>query len=488
MNNFDIYGDIAKRTNGDIYVGVVGPVRTGKSTFVSKFMEAVVLPNIKNENVKSRAVDELPQSADGKTIMTTQPKFVPSEAVSVRLKDDADISVRLIDCVGYMVDGAIGSTEDDKARLVKTPWSDEEMPFEQAAELGTKKVVADHSTIAVVITNDGSITDLPRSAYLPAEERVVRELQESGKPFVVVLNSRNPEAAETVKLRDALSEKYQVAALAVDVKNMDAEVVGDVMEAVLSEFPLERIQVNIHKWMQTLDSANSVIKEIIGEVAAKSADIVKMKDCDRLGEMLADSQNMHQCKAVIKKMGQGIAECELEARPELFFKMLTEEAGTQIDDEYTLMHFVKQLSHAKTEFDKIKQALDVAEETGYGIVMPNEADMVLETPELLKQGSQYGVKLKASAPTLHIMKVNVETTVSPIVGSQQQSEYMLSSFDADPKAIWETNMFGKSLSELVKESLCGKVSAMPSEVQNKLRKTVGRVVNENKGGLLCILL
>ncbi len=488
MNNFDIYGDIAKRTNGDIYVGVVGPVRTGKSTFVTKFMESLVLPNIKNPNEKSRAVDELPQSADGKTIMTTQPKFVPNEAVNVKLNENTDINVRLIDCVGYLVDGAIGSTEDNKERVVKTPWSSAEMPFEEAAELGTRKVVAEHSTIAVVVTNDGSITDLPRSAYIPAEERVVKELKELGKPFVVVLNTKNPAAAETAKLREALSEKYDVTVLSVDVKSMDSDTVGNVMEAVLSEFPLTSVQVNIPKWMQTLDASNSVIQEIISEVSAKAVDVNKMKDCDRLASMLADSLNMQPCSAIIKRMGQGVVECELEAKPELFFKMLSEEAGSDIGDEYTLMHFVKQLSHAKTEFDKIKQALDSAEESGYGIVMPNETDMVFETPELLKQGSQYGVKLKASAPTLHIMKVNVETVVAPIVGTQQQSEYMLSSFEADPKAIWSTNMFGKSMSELVKEGLCNKVSAMPVEVQNKLRKTVGRVVNENKGGLLCILL
>lgn len=488
MNNYDIYGDIAERTNGDIYVGVVGPVRTGKSTFVSKFMESLVLPNITEQNEKNRAVDELPQSADGKTVMTTQPKFVPSESVGIKLKDNLSLNVRLIDCVGYMVDGAAGAYEDDKQRLVKTPWSQKEMPFEQAAELGTKKVVAEHSTIAVVVTNDGSITEIPRANYVPAEERVVNELKALGKPFVLILNTSRPESQETEKLRSALAEKYDVTTLTVDVKNMSADTVAEIMEAVLGEFPVSSVKVNLPKWMRTLDISNSVIREIIKEVSDKSLVVKKMKDCDLLENMFEGSQNIYPCKGVVIEAGKGVAECEIQARPELFFKMLSEEADCDIGDEYSLMHYVKQLTFAKKEYEKVSRALQAAEETGYGIVMPNDDTMHLETPELLKQGSQFGVKLKASAPTLHIMKVDVETTVSPIVGSQQQSEYMLSSFEADPKSIWNTNMFGKSLSELAKEGLCSKVSAMPVDVQNKVRKTVGRVVNENKGGLLCILL
>ena len=488
MNNYDIYGDIAERTNGDIYVGVVGPVRTGKSTFVSKFMESLVLPNITQQNEKNRAVDELPQSADGKTVMTTQPKFVPSESVGIKLKDNLSLNVRLIDCVGYMVDGAAGAYEDDKQRLVKTPWSQKEMPFEQAAELGTKKVVAEHSTIAVVVTNDGSITEIPRANYVPAEERVVNELKALGKPFVLILNTSRPESQETEKLRSALAEKYDVTTLTVDVKNMSADTVAEIMEAVLGEFPVSSVKVNLPKWMRTLDISNSVIREIIKEVSDKSLAVKKMKDCDLLENMFEGSQNIYPCKGVVIEAGKGVAECEIQARPELFFKMLSEEADCDIGDEYSLMHYVKQLTFAKKEYEKVSRALQAAEETGYGIVMPNDDTMHLETPELLKQGSQFGVKLKASAPTLHIMKVDVETTVSPIVGSQQQSEYMLSSFEADPKSIWNTNMFGKSLSELAKEGLCSKVSAMPVDVQNKVRKTVGRVVNENKGGLLCILL
>jgi len=488
VNNFDIYNDIAKRTDGDIYIGVVGPVRTGKSTFVSRFMETLVLPNLKNQNLKQRAIDELPQSADGKTIMTTQPKFVPEESVRVKFGDQTDVSIRLVDCVGYMVDGALGGEEDEKPRLVKTPWSAEAIPFEKAAEIGTKKVVGDHSTVAVVVTNDGTITDIQRGAYLPAEERVVNELKQLEKPFVILLNSKTPHAEETQKLKNSLCEKYGVSVLAIDIKNMDANSASEVMQCLLTEFPIERIKINIPKWMRTLDSSSSIIGEIITEVCEKTKSVKKMKDVDCLDDMFLDSQNLYPCKAIIKNMGQGVVECEVEPRPELFFRTLSETAQNQIDDEYSLMHYVQSLSHAKKQFDKIEQALSDVDKDGYGIVMPDEKEMVLETPEIFKQGAQYGVKLKASASTLHIMRVDVNTIVSPVVGTQQQSEYILSSFESDPKAIWDTNMFGKSMSQLVKESLCAKSSNMPIEVQAKIRKTVGRVVNENKGGLLCILL
>lgn len=488
MNNFDIYADVAKRTGGDIYIGVVGPVRTGKSTFVSQFMQQVVLPNVNDHNEKQRAVDTLPQSADGKTVMTTQPKFVPDSAVEVKFDDQSKVKIRLIDCVGYMVDGALGANEDDKPRLVKTPWSNDEIPFEQAAEIGTKKVVCEHSTVAVVITNDGSITDIGRSSYIPAEERVVNELKSLGKPFIVVLNSKNPNDQQTQKLRGALQEKYGVCVLAVDVKNMNSAVISDVMESILSEFPLQSIKINMPKWMRTFEATNPVIQQIIGEVLQKTNGVQKMKDCDVLQNMFQDSQDVFPCQAVVKNMGQGVVECEIEARPELFFRMITQQAGEQISDEYSLMHYIKRLSYAKTQFDKVEQALEMVEQNGYGIVMPEQKEMMLETPQVFKQGAQYGVKLKASAPTLHIMRVDVDTTVAPIVGSQQQCEYMLSSFQENPQQIWDTNMFGKSMSQLVQESLRNKSGAMPQDVQNKLRKTVGRVINENKGGLLCILL
>lgn len=488
MNNFDIYADVAKRTGGDIYIGVVGPVRTGKSTFVSQFMQQVVLPNVNDHNEKQRAVDTLPQSADGKTVMTTQPKFVPDSAVEVKFDDQLKVKIRLIDCVGYMVDGALGANEDDKPRLVKTPWSNDEIPFEQAAEIGTKKVVCEHSTVAVVITNDGSITDIGRSSYIPAEERVVNELKSLGKPFIVVLNSKNPNDQQTQKLRGALQEKYGVCVLAVDVKNMNSAVISDVMESILSEFPLQSIKINMPKWMRTFEATNPVIQQIIGEVLQKTNGVQKMKDCDVLQNMFQDSQDVFPCQAVVKNMGQGVVECEIEARPELFFRMITQQAGENISDEYSLMHYIKRLSYAKTQFDRIEQALEMVEQNGYGIVMPEQKEMMLETPQVFKQGAQYGVKLKASAPTLHIMRVDVDTTVAPIVGSQQQCEYMLSSFQENPEQIWDTNMFGKSMSQLVQESLRNKSGAMPQDVQNKLRKTVGRVINENKGGLLCILL
>ena len=488
VNNFDIYADVAKRTGGEIYLGVVGPVRTGKSTFVTQFMQQVVLPNVTDQNEKQRALDTLPQSADGKTVMTSQPKFVPDNGVEVKFDDQSKIKIRLIDCVGYMVEGALGCNEDDKPRLVKTPWSNEEIPFEQAAEIGTKKVVCEHSTVAIVVTNDGTITEIGRSSYIPAEERVIYELKALGKPFVVVLNSKNPNDEQTQKLRVALQEKYGVCVLAVDVKNMDSAVISNVMENLLAEFPLKSIKINLPKWMRTFEPTNPVIQQIIGEVLQKTNDVKKMKDCDVLQNLFEDSQDICPCKAVIKNMGQGVVECEVEPKPQLFFTMLSQQAGENICDEYSLMHYIKRLSYAKTQFDRVEKALEMVDQNGYGIVMPEQKDMALETPQIFKQGAQYGVKLKASAPTLHIMKVDVNTTVAPIVGSEQQCEYMLSSFQENPEQIWDTNMFGKRMSQLVQESLCNKSGAMPQEVQNKLRKTVGRVINENKGGLLCILL
>ncbi|MBR5145483.1 MAG: stage IV sporulation protein A, partial [Clostridia bacterium] len=322
----------------------------------------------------------------------------------------------------------------------------------------------------------------------PAEERVVNELKSLGKPFIVVLNSKNPNDQQTQKLRGALQEKYGVCVLAVDVKNMNSAVISDVMESILSEFPLQSVKINMPKWMRTFEATNPVIQQIIGEVLQKTNGVQKMKDCDVLQNMFQDSQDVFPCQAVVKNMGQGVVECEIEARPELFFRMITQQAGEQISDEYSLMHYIKRLSYAKTQFDRVEQALEMVEQNGYGIVMPEQKEMMLETPQVFKQGAQYGVKLKASAPTLHIMRVDVDTTVAPIVGSQQQCEYMLSSFQENPEQIWDTNMFGKSMSQLVQESLRNKSGAMPQDVQNKLRKTVGRVINENKGGLLCILL
>ncbi len=484
----NIYQDIAERTNGDIYIGVVGPVRTGKSTFVTQFTEKLVLPNIKDKNSKKRTVDELPQAADGKIIMTTQPKFVPNEAVKITLSDKAQANVRLIDCVGYLVDGAEGHLEGDKARLVKTPWSQEPMPFEQAAEIGTQKVVSEHSTIAVVVTNDGSVTDIPRKNYLSAEERVVRELKTLGKPFIVLLNSRNPSAAETVSLAEALEEKYGVTVMPIDIANADKSRMEEVLGNILREFPVRRMCIDLPRWMRTLAKDNRLISGILERVKNSCQQIDKMKDAEKLIDGFEENEDTELPAVKSLEMGKGEVHYTVEAKPQLFFKVLSEEAGMDITDEYSLMSFVTASAFAKQRYDGIKDALMQAEENGYGVVCPSTEKMKLEDPEIVKQGSRFGVRLKATAPSYHIMKIDVATEVSPMVGTEQQSQYLLSEFQQNPQAIWETNMFGKTMSGLAQEGLSEKCAAMPQEMQDKLVRTVGKIINEGRGGLICLLL
>ncbi|HRX13401.1 MAG TPA: stage IV sporulation protein A [Eubacteriales bacterium] len=488
QQQYDIYGDIARRTNGDIYIGVVGPVRSGKSTFVTAFMEKLVLPNIKNKNVKKRAVDELPQSAEGKTIMTTQPKFVPNEAVQISISDNMVVNARLIDCVGYLIDGAMGHEENEKARMVKTPWSDSVMPFEQAAQIGTQKVVTEHSNIAVVITTDGSITDIPRANYVSAEERVVDELKELGKPFVVVLNTKNPKNEETVSLCAALQEKYGVSVLPVDVLNIEAEGLESILKNVLDEFPVKKLVFGMPKWMQTLPADNYLITSIIEKIKGGCGDVLKMKDAPALLESFKQDENLEDLTIDKLNMGDGVANYRIEPKEHLFYEVLSAEAGMDISDQFGLMSFVTGCASAKKHYEAMKDALDDVNAIGYGVVAPSFSEMTLEDPEIVKSGTRYGVRLKASAPSLHILRVDVTTEVNPMVGSEQQSQYLLSEFQNNPKGIWETDIFGKSLASLAKEGLSSKLNAMPSDAQEKLRKTVGRIVNEGKGSLICILL
>lgn len=488
MEQYDIYNDIAVRTNGDIYIGVVGPVRTGKSTFVTKVMESIVLPNIKNKNIRQRTVDELPQAGDGKTVMTTQPKFVPNEAVKVRLNGTMDANVRLIDCVGYPIVGAEGFSEQEKTRMVKTPWSDEDMPFDKAAEFGTRKVIAEHSTIAVVVTNDGTITDISRSNYIEAEDKIIKELKKTDKPFIIVLNSRQPNDQDCVKLSEALEEKYGVRVLPMDIKNMSAAEVELVLRKILEEFPIRKLVMNIPKWMQTLKMDNWLISSIIEKIKNNSKVMSKMKDYNLLLDGFEEDDNLFLPKVDNLNMGEGVVSYKVEAKPQLFYKILSDYANSTIDDEFTLMQFVADCSFAKKQYDRIESALKSAEQDGYGVVSPSIESMTLEDPEIVKQGSKYGVRLRAAAPSFHIMKVDVKTEVNPMMGTEQQSQYLLSEFQNNPQGIWETNMFGKTMSELAKETLSDKLGTMPKEAQLKIRKTVGRIVNENKGGLICILL
>ncbi|MCL2751471.1 MAG: stage IV sporulation protein A [Firmicutes bacterium] len=493
MENFDLYRDIARRTNGDIYLGVVGPVRAGKSTFITKFMETLVLPNIEDKHAKERTIDELPQAAAGRTIMTTQPKFVPNEAARVMLKDGIGVKVRMVDCVGYLIDGAQGHKEGTKPRMVRTPWSDAEMPFEQAAEMGTKKVITDHSTIGLVVTSDGSIgTEIARSGYIKAEERVINELKELGKPFAVLLNTAKPAVEETGKLRRSLGEKYGVPVIAVDAANMGMDDINSILETVLFEFPIAKIEYELPAWMQTLPFSNPIIGEICAQAIRAAADMQKMRDYGDGEAILNNNDDLESPKISNVIMGEGRVVYQIEAKPGLFYKVLSGECGCEISDDFTLMDYLKQVTHAKKEFDKIKHALAEADEHGYGVVSPTLEQMRLEEPEIVKQGNRFGVKLKASAPSLHIMKVDIETEVNPVVGTEAQSEelvkYLLSGFESDPKGIWETEMFGKTLSGLVKEGLSNKLAVMPADAQKKMRKTLSRIVNEGRGGVICILL
>jgi len=490
--SYNIYKDIAERTNGDIYVGVVGPVRTGKSTFITKVMEKLVLPNIAEGYDKERTKDEMPQSSDGKMIMTTQPKFIPNEAVKINLDNDVNFNIRLVDCVGYLVDGVVGHLDNDKPRMVSTPWSDEELPFEKAAEIGTNKVITDHSTIAVMVTTDGSISDISRESYLKAEEKVVKELQQSQKPFVVVLNSAHPNSPETINLANSLGKKYSTKVIAMNVLEMNENNITSIFDGVLKEFPISKIGIKLPQWMQILDYSSEIIRNLIDSIMKVVDTVQKIDDIPDNIEIMGCMDNFEPNVSKTIDLGQGKVIFEIVPKNDLYYKVLSDQCGCDIKNEYHLISYIKQLTIAKIQYDKFKTAIEEVEETGYGVVHPMLQDLTLEEPKMYKSGGKFGVKLKASAPSLHIMKVDIETEVNSMVGNEQQSEdlvkYLMEEFENNPKDIWETKMFGKSLYSLVNEGLQNKLLVMPQEVQKKMRRTLGRIVNEGKGGVICILL
>lgn len=494
MEEYDVYKDIAERTGGDIYIGVVGPVRSGKSTFITNFMNAFVIPSVTGYELE-RMRDELPQSAEGKTVMTTQPKFVPSEAAEIALGDETKISVRLVDCVGYMVDGANGHMENGGARMVKTPWSDDPMPFERAAEIGTKKVIAEHSTIGIVMTSDGSIkTDLPREAYVKSEERTVNELKALGKPFVILLNSAVPESAETVKLAESLADKYGNAVVPINVAKLGKDDVIKLFETVLYEFPLRDVYIESSRWIRALDESNPIAAELVSRARALADGMSKMRDCykERVADEGDESEFFDGLELDTVELDKGRAVYRAKEKEGLFYRALKEQCGIDIKDEFDLMSSLGDLVKAKRAYDKMSKALAEVAETGYGVVTPTLDEMTLQEPQMFKQGSRFGVKLKASAPSLHIMRVDIETEVCPVVGTEQQSEdlvkFLMSEFEQNPQNIWQTNMFGKSLESLVGEGLNNKLTAMPEETQKKMRRTLSRIINEGRGGIICILL
>lgn len=492
MENTRLYEDIAKRTDGDIYVGVVGPVRTGKSTFIKKFMDLLVIPNIDNEYKKERAKDELPQSAGGKTIMTTEPKFIPNEAIEITLDNNLKFKTRLVDCVGYLVDNAIGYLEDDMPRMVKTPWSEEEIPFEKAAEIGTKKVIEEHSTIGILVTTDGSITDIPREDYIQAEERVVNELKALNKPFIILLNSDDPNSNYTKELANKLSEKYNTTVMPINCEYLSIDDINNMFSKVLYEFPVEQICIKFPRWIDGLDCNHPLKIELYEEIKNAFQNVKVLKDVSGCTATIKQTEIISRTSITNIQLGSGNVNIEITLKEELFYQILSEITNVNVTNEGDLFSIISDLSKTKKKFDRIAYALEEVEAKGYGIVTPSIDDLVLEEPEMIKQGSRFGVKLKATAPSIHLIKTNVETEVSPIVGSEKQSEelvnYLLSEFESNPKEIWKSNIFGKSLHELVNEGLQTKLSKMPEDAQMKLQETLERIVNEGSGGLICIIL
>ncbi len=492
MEKNNIYNDISTRTGGEIYIGVVGPVRTGKSTFITKFMENFVVPNISDKMQKQIATDEMPQSADGKTIMTTQIKFVPANAVKVKFKNKSTAMVRLVDCVGYITDGASGHLDEGKPRMVKTPWFEKEIPFEEAAEIGTTKVIKDYSTIGVLVTTDGSFGDISRESFKKTEEITALKLQECGKPFIILLNSANPTGDLALKTVEYLENKYKVSVVCVNASSLTSEDIAYIMEKVLLEFPMGEINIDIPAWLQALPVDSKIINDVLSEVKNTCQDMRKMKDFNMLTNVFENSNDFDKLELNELNMGVGAVEYSLRPKQELFYKVISEQSGEQIDDDYQLISFINSFAKEKRKFDAIKDALVDAEENGYGIVMPTLEEMNLEQPVLVKKKGGYGVKLKANAPTLHIMKVDVSTEVSPIVGNEKQGkdmvDYIVDKFDENPSGVLEANMFGKSLRDIVGEGLYGKANGMSKDVQQKMRRTVTRIVNESKGGVICILL
>ena len=489
MNGFQVYQDIADRTHGEFYLGVCGPVRTGKSTFIKRFMELMVLPDILDENDRERAVDELPQSSGGKTIMTTEPKFIPKEAASVSLQDGRKVSIRLIDCVGYIVQGATGIMEDGSERMVMTPWSDSPMPFTQAAEYGTRKVIHDHSTLGIVITTDGSFGELGREAYIQPEERTIMELKSIGKPFVVIVNSSKPYGAQAKEVVEQISDKYDVEAVSLNCNQLRTEDIQDIFERLLSSFPISQLAFYMPKWVEMLPVAHWLKQELLKNVKNIMSKLILIKDVTA-DNLSVESEYIKQFKTEHIGMENGEIRIQTVFDDSLYYRILSELVGAEIDGEYQLIHLLKEYVNKKSELDKLSEAWNQVRGKGYGVIIPSVDEITIEEPEIIHHGSKYGVKLRASSPSVHLIQANIETEIAPIVGSEQQAKDLIEYISGkdDGSGIWDTNIFGKTVRQLVEEGMESKVSRLTDESRIKLQETIQKVVNDSNGGLVCIII
>ena len=488
----NIFRDIAERTGGDVYLGVVGPVRVGKSTFIKRFMDLLVIPNITNDFDRERTIDELPQSGAGRMIMTTEPKFIPNEAVEIQVKDGLSVFVRLVDCVGYTIPGAKGYEDENGPRMVNTPWSEEPMPFQEAAEIGTRKVITEHSTIGVVVTTDGSITDLPRENYQEAEARIVEELKALSKPFVVLLNSLNPYDVSTIELAQELENLYEVPVIPLDIAQLTQGTIMQVLEEALFEFPVTEVNVSLPKWIEELKAEHWLRKKFESSVYEIISKVRRLRDIDQAMETLSKLDFIGEVVLESMEMGTGVASLEMTAKEGLFYEAINEATGLEIAGEHDIFRLLKELSAVKSEYDKVGEALEKVRETGYGVVNPLVSEMNLEEPELIKQGGLFGVRLRASAPSLHIIRADIAAEITPLMGTERQcadlARYITDKFQENPSQIWNYDIFGKSLHDLVRESIQGKLQAVPENVQEKLQETLRRIVNDGSGGIICIII
>ena len=492
MTSASVYNSIASRTQGDIYIGVVGPVRTGKSTLIKRFMDVLVLPNIKDESKKQRARDELPQSSSGRTIMTTEPKFIPEDAAELTVNESVHFRMRLIDCVGYIVPSSVGYIENSQPRMVKTPWFDKEVPFNLAAEIGTQKVINEHSTVGIVVTTDGTVGDIPRAEYEQAEQRVIQELKQIEKPFVVVVNSAYPDSEQCKAVVKEISEKHAVTVVGTNCLDMQEDEIISVLQNLLYEFPIRQMKIDFPHWISSLEKNHTLRKQLYTAIYENAAKLKKVKDAQLFTENIRQAEDVDSCEMTDADLSEGSVFVKINMREQLFFDVLSQKSSMKVENRKQLMEKFVELSQKQKDFERFRAALDEVEATGYGIVMPSMQELTLEEPEIMRQGGRYGVRLKASAPSIHMMKADITTEVAPIVGTESQSEelimYLLKEFEEDPSKIWESNIFGKSLNSLVNEGLHNKLYKMPQDARIKLQQTLERVINEGCSGLICIIL